>query len=67
MLQETVEQHERSRSVEADIPRDFIDAYLDEVKQQAVKNSSTTFTCEFGLSKKKIFFLNVEYIHLFKS
>lgn len=56
MLQETVEQHERSRSVEADIPRDFIDAYLDEVKQQAVKNSSTTFTCEFGLSKKKIFF-----------
>ncbi|KAI9552865.1 hypothetical protein GHT06_020749 [Daphnia sinensis] len=43
-IKETVEQHERSRSVEADIPRDFIDAYLDEVKQQSVKNSSTTFT-----------------------
>ena len=45
IVQETVEQHEKSRSTEVDIPRDFIDAYLDEVKQQSAKNASTTFTC----------------------
>jgi|LakMenEpi03Aug12_release.lakeMendotaPanAssembly.Ray.scaffolds.fasta_scaffold5556067_1 hypothetical protein len=41
-----MEQHEKSRSLDADVPRDFIDAYLDEVKQQSAKNPSTTFTCE---------------------
>jgi hypothetical protein len=50
-LQETVEQHEKSRSSDADIPRDFIDAYLDEVKQQSAKNPSTTFTCESADTK----------------
>lgn len=54
MLQETVEQHQKSRSLGADIPRDFIDAYLDEVKQQSVKNSSTTFTCEFKILNSDI-------------
>ncbi|EFX83962.1 hypothetical protein DAPPUDRAFT_47355 [Daphnia pulex] len=43
-IKETVEQHEKSRSLDADVPRDFIDAYLDEVKQQSAKNPSTTFT-----------------------
>ena len=32
-----------------DEPRDFIDAYLDELKQQSRKNPSTTFTCNFIL------------------
>jgi hypothetical protein len=56
--QETVEQHEKSRSLDADIPRDFIDAYLDEVKQQSAKNPSTTFTCESSVSETLIYFHN---------
>lgn len=47
--QETVEQHQRTRSSDMYIPRDFIDAYLDEVKQQSVKNPTTTFTCKFDI------------------
>lgn len=46
-LKETVEQHEKSQTRETDEPRDFIDAYLEEIRQQSKKNPSTTFTCKF--------------------
>lgn len=51
-----MEQHEKSRSLmDADVPRDFIDAYLDEVKQQSAKNPLTTFTCESLLLMADVF------------
>jgi methyl farnesoate epoxidase/farnesoate epoxidase len=42
-MQDTLDEHESMRS-KGDAPRDFIDAYLDEMEEQSKKNSNSTFS-----------------------
>ena len=43
IMQDTLDEHESMRS-KGDSPRDFIDAYLDEMEEQSQKNSNSTFS-----------------------
>ncbi len=42
-IKETIDEHLRTKS-HGDLPRDFIDVYLDEMEKQKIKNSDTSFT-----------------------
>lgn len=55
-----MEEHRETRTENE--PRDFIDAYLDEMEKDTPKDSPTTFTCKYSVQLLNMLLKTIYYL-----